>query len=158
MKLGVLTNLMGDKPLEEVLAYLKPLGIEAVEIGCGGFPGKAHADPAVLLHDEKKLQEFKELIAKYDMVISGLSAHGNPLHPNKAIAKQFDDDLTGAILLAEKLGVEVVNCFSGCPGDSESSEHPNWVVCPWPEDFTQVVKWQWEEKLIPYWKAKVAFA
>ena len=64
MKLGVLTNLMGDKPLEEVLAYLKPLGIEAVEIGCGGFPGKAHADPAVLLHDEKKLQEFKELIAK----------------------------------------------------------------------------------------------
>ena len=64
MKLGVLTNLMGDKPLEEVLAYLKPKGVEAVEIGCGGFPGKAHADPAVLLSDETKLQEFKDLFYK----------------------------------------------------------------------------------------------
>ncbi|MBM6919913.1 sugar phosphate isomerase/epimerase [Phocea massiliensis] len=158
MKLGVLTNLMGDKPLDEVLAYLKPKGIEAVEIGCGGYPGKAHADPKVLLNDEAKLNEFKATIEKYGMIISGLSAHGNPLHPNKEIAKQFDDDLTDAILLAEKLGVEVINCFSGCPGDCETSKHPNWVVCPWPEDFTEVVNWQWNEKLIPYWKEKVAFA
>ena len=142
MKLGVLTNLMGDKPLDEVLAYLKPKGIEAVEIGCGGYPGKAHADPKVLLNDEAKLNEFKETIEKYGMIISGLSAHGNPLHPNKEIAKQFDDDLTDAILLAEKLGVEVINCFSGCPGDCETSKHPNWVVCPWPDDFTEVVNWQ----------------
>ena len=72
MKLGVLTNLMGDKPLDEVLAYLKPKGIEAVEIGCGGYPGKAHADPKVLLNDEAKLNEFKATIEKYDMVISAL--------------------------------------------------------------------------------------
>ena len=39
MKLGVLTNLMGDKPLEEVLAYLKPKGVEAVEIGLAHLPG-----------------------------------------------------------------------------------------------------------------------
>lgn len=158
MKLGVLTNLMGEKPLEEVLAYLQPKGVEAVEIGCGGFPGKAHADPEVLLNDEGKLREFQALLAKYNMTLSGLSAHGNPLHPNAEIAKGFDDDLTNAILLAEKLGVDIVNCFSGCPGDSETSQHPNWVVCPWPDDFSQIVKWQWEEKLIPYWKEKAAFA
>ncbi len=158
MKLGVLTNLMGDKSLEEVLAYLKPKGVQAVEIGCGGFPGKAHADPAVLLTDEEKLAQFQSVLKKYDMEISGLSAHGNPLHPNRALAKQFDDDLTNAILLAEKLGVDIINCFSGCPGDSETSQHPNWVVCPWPDDFTQILAWQWEEKLIPYWKEKVAFA
>ena len=32
------------------------------------------------------------------------------------------------------------------------------MVCPWPDDFSEVVKWQWEEKLIPYWKEKAAFA
>lgn len=52
----------------------------------------------------------------------------------------------------------MINCFSGCPGDCETSEHPNWVVCPWPDDFSEIVKWQWKEKLIPYWKEKVAFA
>lgn len=158
MKLGVLTNLMGDRPLNEVLDYLAPKGVEAVEIGCGGYPGKAHADPAVLLNDEKALEAFRKTISDHGMVISALSAHGNYVHPNREIAKQFDDDLTGAILLAEKLGVEVINCFSGCPGDCEDSQYPNWVVCPWPDDFSQILEWQWNEKLIPYWKQKVAFA
>lgn len=158
MKLGVLTNLMGQKPLEEVLKYLTSLGVESVEIGCGGYPGTDHADPEILLNDENKLNEFKALIAKYGVTISALSCHANPVHPNKAIAKEYDDALTNAVLLAEKLGVEVVNTFSGCPGDSETSQYPNWVTCPWPEDFTKILDWQWEEKLIPYWKKKVAFA
>ena len=44
MKLGVLTNLLGDLSLEETLKYLKSIGVQAVEIGCGGYPGTAHAD------------------------------------------------------------------------------------------------------------------
>ncbi len=158
MKLGVLTNLMSDKPLEEVLQYLTSRGVEAVELGCGGYPGAAHANPAILLHDDNKLEEFKALIKKYNVTISALSCHANPVHPNKEIAKSFDDQLTDAILLAEKLGVEVINTFSGCPGDSETSQYPNWVTCPWPEDFGKILNWQWDEVLIPYWKKKVEFA
>lgn len=158
MKLGVLTNLMSDRPLEEVLKYLTEKGVEAVEIGCGGYPGNAHADPAILLHDDAKLEEFKALIKKYNVSISALSCHANPVHPNKEIAKSFDDQLTQAILLAEKLGVDVINTFSGCPGDCETSQYPNWVTCPWPDDFGKILNWQWDEVLIPYWKKKVAFA
>lgn len=158
MKLGVLTNLMSDKPLEEVLKYLTEKGVEAVEIGCGGYPGSAHADPKVLLNDDKKVEEFKALIKKYNVTISALSCHANPVHPDKAIAKEFDDSLTNAILLAEKLGVDVINTFSGCPGDCEDSKYPNWVTCPWPDDFGKILEWQWNEVLIPYWKNKVAFA
>ena len=55
MKLGVLTNLFGSLPLEEALVKFEKLGIEAVEIGCGGYPGRDHADPAILLNDEEKL-------------------------------------------------------------------------------------------------------
>lgn len=158
MKLGVLTNLMADKPLEEVLAYLTERGVQAVELGCGGYPGDAHANPDVLLNDEKALADFKEMIEKYGVTISALSCHGNPIHPNKEIAKKFDDALTKAVLLAEKLGVGVVNTFSGCPGDCENSQYPNWVVCPWPDDFLSILEWQWNEKLVPYWKEKVAFS
>ena len=53
MKLCVLANLYAKKPLDEALAILKSHGVEAVEIGCGGYPGKDHADPDILLNDEK---------------------------------------------------------------------------------------------------------
>jgi len=56
------------------------------------------------------------------------------------------------------LGIECVITFSGCTGDSDDSKYPNWVTCPWPPDFSEVVKWQWEEKLIPYWTKEVAYA
>ena len=158
MKLGVLTNLVANLSLDEALKYFSGLGIQMVEIGAGGYPGNAHANPAILLNDDAKLQEFKDTIAKYNMEISALSCHGNPVHPNKEIAAAFDKDIRDTILLAEKLGIHQINTFSGCPGDSENSKYPNWVTCPWPEDFSQILEWQWNEVLIPYWKNMVEFA
>ena len=158
MKLGVFTCVCGDKPLEEALKYFSEKGIEMVEIGCGGYPGKSHADPEVLLADDKKLEEFKALIKKYNLEISALSCHGNPVHPNKEIAAEFDKTIKNTILLAEKLGVEVINTFSGCPGDCDTAKYPNWVTCPWPNDFGEILEYQWNEVLIPYWKETVKFA
>ncbi|NLG81641.1 MAG: sugar phosphate isomerase/epimerase [Bacilli bacterium] len=158
MKLGVLTNLFSDRPLEEVLKYLKERGVQMAEIGVGGFPGNAHANPEVLLNDEKKLNEFKDLFKKYGMEISSLSVHGNPIHPNKEIAAKFHHDFEQAVLLAEKLGVRNINTFSGCPGGSKDDKTPNWVTCPWPNDFLQILDYQWNEVLIPYWKEAVKFA
>ncbi|MBQ3064433.1 MAG: sugar phosphate isomerase/epimerase [Clostridia bacterium] len=158
MKLSVLANLYGAKPLDETLALLSALGVTTVEIGAGGYPGKAHCDPAALLADAKKYDEFAATFAKYGVTICALAVHGNALHPDKAVAAQFDTDFRNAVLLAEKLGVDTVITFSGCPGDSEGSKYPNWVTCPWPEDFLQVLDWQWNEKLIPYWREAGAFA
>lgn len=158
MKLGVFTTLLSNLSLEESLKYFKSLGIEMVEIGCGGYPGNAHADPETLLADEHKLEEFKALIAKYGMEISALSCHGNPVHPNNELAAEYDKTIRNTILLAEKLGLHQINTFSGCPGDHEGAKYPNWVVCPWPNDFSEILEWQWNEVLIPYWKDLVAFA
>ena len=55
MKLGVLTNLFGSLPLEEALVKFEKLGIEAVEIGCGGYPGNAHCNPKELLASDEAL-------------------------------------------------------------------------------------------------------
>lgn len=158
MKLCVLANLYGEKTLDETLARLSSLGVEAVEIGAGGYPGKAHCDPHVLLNDEKKFEEFKATFDKYGIEIAALAAHGNPVHPNAEIAKTFDTDFREAVLLAEKLGLDTVITFSGCPGDHDGAKYPNWVTCPWPEDFLSILDYQWNEVLIPYWKEAVAFA
>ena len=108
MKLCVLENVYGNKTLEESLTILTGLGVHTVEIGAGGYPGKAHCDPEILLHDEKKLQEFKDAFVRADLPIGALSAHGNAVHPDKAVAKAFHEDFENAVLLAEKLGVETV--------------------------------------------------
>ncbi|MBR5262929.1 MAG: sugar phosphate isomerase/epimerase, partial [Clostridia bacterium] len=122
MKLGVFTCLLQNLPLGEALEYFKSLGIEMVEIGCGGYPGNAHADPETLLNDEAKFEEFVATLKKYDMQISALSCHGNPVHPNKEIAADFDKAIRNTILLAEKLGISQINTFSGCPGDHEGAK------------------------------------
>ncbi len=54
--------------------------------------------------------------------------------------------------------VGVVNLFSGCPGDSETGKFPNWVTCAWPPEYLQVLEWQWNEKVIPYWQEAGPFA
>jgi sugar phosphate isomerase/epimerase len=158
MKLGVLTSLFGDQPLEKALEYIKNADLDAIELGAGNYPGTAHCDPDVLLNDDKELDNFKKLIADHGLTISALSCHGNPIHPNREFARQNLEAQHKAILLAERLGVDVVNTFSGCPGSSDSDKYPNWVTCPWPPHFLEIVKWQWEKKVIPFWREENDFA
>ncbi len=158
MKLCVLENLYAAKTLEESLSILTSLGVRTVEIGAGGYPGKAHCNPAELLADEEKYKAFVSVFEKYGVEIAALGCHGNPLHPDRAVAEAYDKDFRDAILLAEKLGIETIIGFSGCPGDCDKSENPNWVTCPWPEEYSKVLDWQWNEKVIPYWKDTAAFA
>lgn len=149
---------MSDMSLKDALAYFKSIGIEMIEIGCGGYPGNAHANPEVLLADEGKFKEFMDTIADSGLTVSALSCHGNPVHPQKDIAEKYDMTIRNTILLAEKMGLHQINTFSGCPGDCENSKYPNWVTCPWPEDYGKILNWQWNEVLIPYWKKTVEFA
>ena len=59
MKIGVSAVVFGSKPFEETLDYLVELGVQAVEIGTGAYPGDAHCKPAALLASEKKLKAFR---------------------------------------------------------------------------------------------------
>ena len=158
MKLGVMNPVFGGYTFEEALKFLYDHDVHEMEIGAGGYPGDNHLKPEELIADDKKVEEFKALMAKYDITISALACHGNPLHPNKEIADKFHNDFKNAILAAEKLGVKTIIGFAGCPGDSETSKLPNWVTCAWPEDYLEILDWQWNEKVIPYWKEMGAFA
>ncbi|WP_226671229.1 sugar phosphate isomerase/epimerase family protein [Metabacillus litoralis] len=152
MKLGVFTVLFNDKSFEEMLDRVKASGLHAVEIGTGCYPGNSHCDLDALLESEEKRNEYVAKIKERDLIISAFSCHGNPISPDKAFAKESNDTLLKTIKLASLLDVPVVNTFSGTAGDSEDAKYPNWPVTPWPNEYGDVLTWQWEEKLIPYWK------
>ncbi len=158
MKIGIFTVLFAKKPFEEMLDYVVESGVEAVEIGTGNWPGDAHCKMDELLEDKEKLKSFRAAVEDRGLTISALSCHGNPLHPDKKFAAANHAVQRKTLLLAERLGVDTVVTFSGCPGDSERSKYPNWVTCPWPEDFLAILDWQWNKVVIPYWKKESDFA
>ncbi len=158
MKLGVLTVPLYAMSLEETLNYLADSGVQAVEIGTGGCPGNTHCNPANLLQDDAALASFRRSVEASGLEISAFSCHGNPVHPNRGVARKYHEEFIQTILLAEKLGIERIIGFSGCPGDCPESRYPNWVTCAWPEDYLAVLEYQWNEVLIPYWKETAAFA
>jgi sugar phosphate isomerase/epimerase len=157
MKIGVFAVLFGKKPFEETLDYIVELGLDAVEIGTGAYPGDAHANPAVLLGSERKLKAFREAIDRRGLTISALSCHGNPLHPTSAIARAHHHAFEQTVKLAAALNVGTVITFSGCPGADTKAATPSWIVSPWPPEFSKALDWQWKERVVPYWKQTAAF-
>lgn len=152
MKLGVLTVLYADRPLEAVLDRVVELGLDAVELGTGNYPGDAHCPAEELLADHARARALRRSVTDRGLEISALSCHGNPLHPRREIADAHHAVWGRTLELCELLEVDVVNTFSGCPGDGPDARAPNWVTCPWPPDFAELLEWQWDECVIPYWR------
>jgi sugar phosphate isomerase/epimerase len=157
MKVGLFTALFAKQSLEDVIKKIKPLGIRTIELGTGNYPGAPHLK-LEWLSNSSKIKELKKKLDDNGISISALSCHGNPLHPNKKISEEHAEVNRKTILMAEKLGVTRVIDFSGCPGDSDDARYPNWVTTPWPPDFLDMLAWQWEKKVIPFWKKRAKFA
>ena len=147
-----------DRPLALALDRAVALGLAAVEVATGNYPGDAHCRPAELLSDRTALDDFRRAVDSRGLEISALSQQGNPLHPNRSIAATTHDTWRATVRLAAELGVTVVNAFSGCPGDHDGALRPNWVTCSWPPDYPDTLAWQWEHKVIPYWSTEARFA
>ena len=157
MKIGIFTALFGDKSREEALDIIKAEGIQAVEFGAGAYPGSSHLGGT---HEEvEKLIGSKEArdrlmkdVESRGLMISAISCHGNPIHPDKKIAEDHHRAFVNSVKLAGALGIPCVNGFSGCPGDNPNAVQPNWVTCAWPDEYRDILTYQWNEIVIPYWK------
>jgi sugar phosphate isomerase/epimerase len=158
MKLSVVSGALGSMSLDESLGYLKSLGVSQFELGVGGYPGTKHADAKILSRDKRARDELASIFEKHGMEISALSVHGNSIHPNPEIAKSFEEDFRAACVLAGQLGVKRIITFSGCAGSDPDAKQPSWVTCPWPNEYLDVLDYQWNQVLIPYWKEAVKFA
>lgn len=158
MKLGVMSALFTGMKLEQVVEYCAEVGLDAIELPVGGYPGQPFFDPAKVLASEKLQRDIKALLADHELSLSGLAVHGNPVHPDRATARAYHDSFVRAMRLAPKLGTDVVINFSGCPGGSRRDTTPNWVTSAWPNDFQDILKYQWDDVLVPYWAKMAQFA
>jgi sugar phosphate isomerase/epimerase len=156
--IGVFDPAFPDLSLDQMLDKVAGYGLEAMEIGTGGYPDNHHCPLNDLLADPAKLKVWKKKFDDRNIVIGALSCHGNPVHPDSKIAGRDAQTFRNTVLLAEKLGVQVIVGFSGCPGGSPTDTTPNWVTYRWPPEYGQALEWQWKEKVVPYWKDAAKFA
>jgi sugar phosphate isomerase/epimerase len=138
---------------EGMLDKAKEIGVETLEMGAGPYTGgNKYFDVDRLLESPDALSGFKAALEERELSLSALQCHGNPVHPDAAFAEASHLAYVKHLKIAEKLGIDTLVMFSGCPGDGPTATHPNWVTCTWPPEFVDVLRWQWDESLVPYWK------
>jgi sugar phosphate isomerase/epimerase len=156
--IGVFDPVYDHLSLDEMLERVSALGLEAMEIGTGGYPGTGHCPIDELLADAAKAKAWKKRFEDRGIRVGTLSCHGNPVHPDEKHAARDRESFRKTVLLAERLDVKVIVGFSGCPGGTPTDAQPNWITYRWPPEYGQMLDWQWKEKVIPYWKEAAKFA
>ena len=158
MKIGLFTDGLPHLPFQEALAKSASLGVQSVEIGTGNFSSAPHCDIDRLLAGATARNEFLGAIASHGLELAALNCSGNPIHPNAEVAAKAAAVTRKTLELAGLLGVETIVCMTGCPGTPDGGGYPNWVVASWPEDFLELLEWQWRERVIPYWSDMATLA
>jgi sugar phosphate isomerase/epimerase len=156
MKIGMITDSLPDAGFDAMLATAARLRMDELEFGCGNWSGAPHLDLDRLLDDAGARGDFLARLAAHGLGISALNCSGNPLHPGEQ-GRRHDAVTRKTIRLARLLGVDRVVMMSGCPG-APGDAHANWITTEWPPEVRDIVRWQWESVLIPYWRDVVAFA
>jgi sugar phosphate isomerase/epimerase len=156
--IGVFDPVYDHLSLDEMLEKVSALGLEAMEIGTGGYPNNKHCALDELIADKSKARVWQKKFEDKGIHVATLSCHGNPVHPNTQHAQKDVDTFRKTVLLAEMLGIRVIVGFSGCPGGTPTDTQPNWITYRWPPEYDQMLEWQWKEKVIPYWKEAAAHA
>jgi sugar phosphate isomerase/epimerase len=154
MKLGVMGAGLGAMGWEKALDYCRKVGLDAIELPVGAYPGKPFFDPEDVLKNPASQQKIKDDVKKRGLEIIGLAVHGNPVSPDPATREEHAKAHDTAVRLAPRLGTDVVINFSGCPGGSSKDTMPNWVTCAWPPEYGKILEYQWSEVLLPYWSKK----
>jgi len=151
MLIAAVTTFFRDMSLAECLDLFADARIEGVEISAGGFQGTPHIDTERLIESEAARSDFLGEFSGRGIKLVALACHGNPLHPDENIRNEHRRDFNRTVELAAQLGVGTVVCLSGCPGTDARAAHPAWVSSAWPEEARQILKWQWEAVVLPYW-------
>lgn len=156
--IGVFDPAFPDLTLDQLVERYQSLGVEAAEIGTGGYPNNHHCPLDDLLADSGKLRAWQKKFADHNIEVAVLSCHGNPVSPDKTVAQRDDETFRKTVQLAERIGVKVIVGFSGCPGGNPTDTNPNWITYRWPPEYAKALDWQWKEKLVPYWKEAAKYA
>lgn len=155
MKLGFVSDSLGGLPLPELLDHAVRLGVQGVEINTCGWSTAPHFDLRGMLGNGARQKAFQRQFTDRGLEVISLNANGNPLHPTDPAQGQ---GLKDTIRVAGEMGITTVCTMSGLPAGNPTDRMPNWVVSSWPPETQAILRYQWEEKLLPFWTEIVALA
>jgi len=151
----MITDSLPDADFDSMLAVAARLKMDMLEFGCGNWSTAPHLKLDQLLESAVARNDFRARLADHGIGISALNCSGNPLHPGEA-GRRHDEITRKTIRLARLLDVDRVVMMSGCPG-APGDRHPNWITTEWPPEVRDILRWQWDQALIPYWQDLVAY-
>jgi sugar phosphate isomerase/epimerase len=155
MKLGFVSDSLGDLTFADMLDHAARMGVSGVEVNTCGWSTAPHFELKAMLGNATKQKAFKAAFAGRGLEIISLNANGNPLHPTDPAQGQ---GLRDTIRVAGEMGIKTVCTMSGLPAGNATDTMPNWVVSSWPPETQAILRYQWEEKLLPFWTEIVALA
>ena len=155
MKLGFVSDSLGGLSLDNMLDHAQRLGVSGVEVNTCGWSRAPHFDLNAMLGNTAAQTSFLKAFQDRGLEIISLNANGNPLHPTDP---SQSEGLKNTVRVAGEMGIKTVCTMSGLPAGNATDTMPNWVVSSWPPETQTILKYQWEEKLLPFWTGIVALA
>ena len=129
MKLGFVSAILPELPLDEVIDFAADEGFDCVELMCWPvgeaerrYAGVTHIDVSAFGADEAR--RINDRLAEVGVEISGLGYYPNPLAPDRAEAQVYIEHIQKVIQAAALLGVNEMNTFIG--RDWTRSVEKNW--------------------------------
>ena len=156
MRIGLNTDSLGQLPFDEMLETVADLGVETVELCCGGWSSAPHVNLDLLMEKESERQNFLATIRDHGLEIDALNCSGNQLAPGER-GKSNDRVVRTTMKLAQLLGVHRIVMMSGLPG-GPGDQNANWITTAWPPECHEILRYQWEDIAIPYWRDLVKHA
>lgn len=156
MKIGMITDSLGNLSFDEMLRASAELGLETLEFACGNWSSAPHIDLAAMLGSAVARAEFVAKVRDHGLTIAALNCSGNPLHPGPQ-GKKHRQVTEDTIRLANLMGIDRVVMMSGLPG-GPGDANPNWIITDWPPECADIQRYQWDDCIIPYWRDLVTFS
>lgn len=155
MKLGFVSDSLGGLPFEAVLDHAARMGVSGVEVNTGGWSTAPHFDLARMRSEAATRKAFLKAFEDRGLEVISLNANGNPVHPTQP---QQGECLRDTIRVAGEMGIKTVCTMSGLPAGRADDLMPNWVVSSWPPETQEILRYQWEDVLLPFWDEIVTLA
>lgn len=157
MKLCLNTDGLAHLPIVEMLKTAADIGVESLEIACGNWSEAPHIDLDEMIISASARKQYMNNIRKHGLTLESLNCSGNQLEPNET-GKAHQLVVEKTFQLAEYLGVKSIVMMSGLPGGNATDTTANWITTCWPMSCQDMLKYQWESILIPYWEKTVKMA
>ncbi len=155
MKLGMNTFFVMKFERDEALQFCREIGVTALELAAIGPAAERFCDIDRLLSDSEARNRWLDNYAVLGFEIYSFAAHGSPLHPDRQIAESYSREFRKVCAFMEKIEATRLCLVAGLPEGREGDTLPNWIVntdLPGSDLLKDALEWQWNERLLPYWR------